>query len=273
MPEDKSYFTISVLVKAFQVIDIMAREAKWELGTLTKESGLPKGTLQRILLTLTELGYVAREKGGQYALTLKYYKLGQRIAANNPMLEHARPSCRQLMQTVNETSNLCVPLNTDMVVIDQQVSWQMLRLDSVIGSSFPIFQSASGKAFCAFLDELSLMKVLEALRRASTGITDAQMDAFKEELATVRREGIAFDWEEIFQGVRCVSAPIFDCTGQVVATVGLSVPTVRIDPQKNEDCICGVLNCAAQISRNLGAPARSFSPCTRTMCERAFCLS
>jgi len=156
MSEEKSYFTIQVLVKAFQVVDIMAREARWEFAALARESGLPKGTLQRILLTLAELGYVSREKGGQYALTLKYYKLGQRIASNNPMLDHARPSCRQLMQDVNETVNVCVPLNTDMVVIDQQVSWQTLRLDSVIGSSFPVFQSASGKAFCAFLPQITL---------------------------------------------------------------------------------------------------------------------
>ncbi len=269
MSEDRNYFTIQVLVKAFHVIDIMAREARWEFATLARECGLPKGTLQRILLTLADLGYVSREKAGQYALTLKYYKLGQRLASNNPMLDHARPSCRQLMQEVNETVNLCVPLNTDMVVIDQQVSWQTLRLDSVIGSSFPLFLSASGKAYCAFLDELSLLKTMKLIQRSAPDVTDADVDAFMEELALVRREGVAFDWEEIFRGVRCVAAPVFDCTGRIAASVGISVPVARIDDDKSSDCIRGILNCAAQISRNLGAPDHLYSKCSRTMLDRA----
>lgn len=39
---------------------------------------------------------------------------------------------------------------------------------------------------------------------------------------------MAFDYEEIFAGVRCVAAPIFDYSGGLVATLGCSVLTVRI---------------------------------------------
>ena len=131
---EKKYYTVGVLTKAFSVIEIMSRESKWELGRLAASAGMPKGTLQRILLTMVELGYVSRDRS-QYALNLEFYRLGQRIAANNSILEHARPLCRKLMQAVNETVNLCVGLNTEMVVVDQQIPWQTLRLDSIVGSS------------------------------------------------------------------------------------------------------------------------------------------
>ena len=73
------YYTIGVLGKSFGVIELMAHQAKWELRDLAKASGLPKGTLQRILLTLCELGFVSQDgKGGAYSLTLKFFKLGQR---------------------------------------------------------------------------------------------------------------------------------------------------------------------------------------------------
>lgn len=139
---------------------------------LAKASGLPKGTLQRILLTLCELGFVSQDgKGGAYSLTLKFFKLGQRIASNNSLVEKARPACRQLMEKVNETVNLCVAQNFDMVVMAQQVSWQILRLDSIIGSSFPIYPSASGKVHCAFLEESELLKFLNELREARPELT------------------------------------------------------------------------------------------------------
>lgn len=72
------YYTIGVLGKSFGVIELMAHQAKWELRDLAKASGLPKGTLQRILLTLCELGFVSQDgKGGAYSLTLKFFKLGR----------------------------------------------------------------------------------------------------------------------------------------------------------------------------------------------------
>lgn len=264
MEEDKKYYTIGSLTKAFSVIDIMSNEAKWELGRLAKASGLPKGTLQRILLTLVELGFVSRNNG-EYALTLRFYRLGQRIASNNKILEHARPFCRQVMGTINETINLCIAINTDMVVVDQQVSWQMLRLDSVVGSSFPIFQSASGKAYAAFLDELHLLKLIEAIRRERPDIPQVEIDRFLAELALTRRDGLGFDFEEIFQGVRCVAAPVFDYSGEVVATVGTSIPTVRITEQLSRQAIAEISACAMQISQVIGAHPRNFLPCSRTM--------
>lgn len=265
---EKKYYTVGVLTKAFSVIEIMSRESKWELGRLAASAGMPKGTLQRILLTMVELGYVSRNRS-QYALNLEFYRLGQRIAANNSILEHARPLCRKLMQAVNETVNLCVGLNTEMVVVDQQIPWQTLRLDSIVGSSFPIFLSASGKAYCAFLDELKLLRLLQEIRRENQEIEQKAVDRFLAELEIVRVEGLGFDREELFQGLRSISAPIFDGTGNVIATVGCSMPTVRVTPEKSELLAREVANCAAQISHSLGAAPRLFSPGAHAMLDEA----
>ena len=262
----EKYYTIGVLGKSFGVIELMAHQAKWELRDLAKASGLPKGTLQRILLTLCELGFVAQDgRGGSYSLTLKFFKLGQRIASNNSLVERARPACRQLMEKVNETVNLCVALNLDMVVVAQQVSWQILRLDSIIGSSFPIYPSASGKVHCAFLEEGELLKFLNELREVRPELAAEEINRFCAELANIRREGVGFDCEEIFTGVRCVAAPVFDYTGKLVATVGCSVPTVRITEESSALLVREVSQTAAAISLAIGGPRRDFMPPSRTM--------
>ena len=174
-------------------------------------------------------------------------------------------SIRQLMEKVNETVNLCVAQNFDMVVMAQQVSWQILRLDSIIGSSFPIYPSASGKVYCAFLEESELLKFLNELRETRPELTTDDINRFCTELAAIRREGVGFDCEEIFTGVRCVAAPIFDYTGNLVATIGCSVPTVRITEESSALLIREVIQTAAAISMSIGAPRREFMPTTRTM--------
>lgn len=91
-----------------------------------------------------------------------------------------------LWKKVNETVNLCVAQNFDMVVMAQQVSWQILRLDSIIGSSFPIYPSASGKVYCAFLEESELLKFLNELREARPELTRMTSIRFCTELAAIR---------------------------------------------------------------------------------------
>lgn len=64
----------------------------------------------------------------------------------------------------------------------QQVSWQILRLDSIIGSSFPIYPSASGKVHCAFLEESELLKFLNELRETRPELTTDDINRFCTEL-------------------------------------------------------------------------------------------
>ncbi len=258
MQKDK-YYTINSLAKAFDVIELMSCKDSWRLHEIALASKLPKGTLQRILLTLCELGFVTQEgKGGLYSLTLEFYKIGKRVASNNKIVDKAKGICRQLMEHVNETVNLCVLHGTEMVVIEQQVSFQLLRLDSIVGSAFPVFASASGKAYCAFLEERQLMNILKSVRELNPNITGDHVQNFLEELKDVRRTGLGHDNEEIFPGVRCLAAPVFDYSGNVVATIGCSVPTVRLDEAKMQQMSLEIARATAKISKMLGAPDRNF---------------
>ena len=103
------------------------------------------------------------------------------------------------------------------------------------------------------------------MREARPELTTDDINRFCTELAAIRREGLGFDCEEIFTGVRCVAAPIFDYTGNLVATIGCSVPTVRITEESSALLIREVIQTAAAISMSIGAPRREFMPTTRTM--------
>ena len=94
--EKKNYYTIAALAKAFGIIETMACKGQWKLKELADMSKLPKGTLQRILLTLCELGYVQQSReGGEYSLTMKFFRLGQRISENVGLVDKVHPLCRQ----------------------------------------------------------------------------------------------------------------------------------------------------------------------------------
>ena len=46
----------------------------------------------------------------------------------------------------------------------------------------------------------------------------------------MRRHGVAFDNEEIEQGLRCIAAPVRDDSGELVAVLSVSAPAERHSP-------------------------------------------
>lgn len=122
-----------------------------------------------------------------------------------------------------------------MVIVDKQVTTQTLRPDNIVGASFPIFYSASGKAFLAFSEEPYIEETLRKIRTDTwPPISDQAYAAFLRELEDVRKTGLGYDYEELFPGVRCIAVPVFDRSEKAVAAVSVTAPTTRLTRQTTE---------------------------------------
>ncbi len=257
MKQTKKYYEIGAISKACLLIEMLSTKKSWELAELCKALEMPKTTVHRMLLTLEDNGYVLQEKQrGEYCLSFKPFSIGSRVLQHSNLVDIARPYCRELLEAVDETVNLCVVSGMEMLVVDKQVTSQMLRQDSIIGSSFPLFQSASGKIFLAFADESETEKVLTLIKnqRASMNSEQVMRDLYAE-LEKVRQTGLAYDYEEVFKGVRCTAAPVYDFQNKLVATVSISAPTVRLNKKTTAKIETHLLEAARKISQRLGASA------------------
>lgn len=260
MATDDKYYMMRSLEKALFVAETMATKSKWELKDLSAVCSMPKGTLQRILRTYEDLGYVRQvERGGAYALTLKFYKLGKQITSRNDIVSMVQPIMLRLRDKVNETVNLSVLSGVDMVVIHQKASYHALQMDSIVGTSFPAYLSASGKAFLAFLPEEDLRSFIKELRRTDARVDSDKINWLYRELELARVRGLGLDFEELFKGIRCVAAPVFDDSGRILATISCSVPTVRLDRSLSQKLLEEIPSAAVEASRLFEAPTRSFT--------------
>jgi DNA-binding IclR family transcriptional regulator len=89
-------------------------------------------------------------------------------------------------------------------------------------------------------------------RRGPNTITT--LEALIEDLARVRSRGYAVNDEELAPGLRAVAAPIRDHTGEIVAAVNISSPTVHVSREELEEQLAPmVLEAGYQISSALGA--------------------
>lgn len=130
----------------------------------------------------------------------------------------------------------------------------MLRSMQHIGNRAPMHCTGIGKLLlmnhpASYINTLMEAKGLPALTK-NTLTTREELIA---EVAQSMRRGYAFDNEECEIGARCVAAPVYDYTGQIVAGMSVTGPIYRLnDETLTEDSIAAFLAECRALSAELG---------------------
>lgn len=223
------------------------------LSELADALRLHKSTVHRLLGSLEEGRYVDRsEETGRYRLGLRLLELGSVVLESLDLRQEARPILEALGREAGETVHLCILEQGEVVYIDKVETTEPVRMYSRIGRRAPVYCTAVGKAMLAHLPTEEQDHLIREINfRRLTENTLNSVEALREQLVQIRRQGCSFDQEEHELGVRCVAAPIFDHTGRAVAAVSITGPTTRMTPERATELAPAVRSAAAQISGRL----------------------
>lgn len=215
---------------------------------------LHKSTVYRLLSTLIYKGYVVQdEESSKYKITFKLFELGSKKVDKLDLLKSSKPYTKMLMESINEVVHLIIREEADIIYIDKVEANNTISMKSRIGKRAPMYCTATGKAMLAFLPEDEILKVWHSskiVKLTENTITD--FITFKKELQTIKRNGYAIDDEENEIGVKCVGAPIFNMSGDVVAAISLTGPMHRITDDKIDFISKEVMKYANLISKEIG---------------------
>jgi len=212
--------------RSLDLLEALAREGgPVGVAELVDLTGLPQGTVHRLLQSLHQRGYVRRDASRKYSLGTSAVRLAD--AAQRAMVRSARPHLAELVALSGETANLAVLEGDDVVYVAQVSSPHTLRMFAEVGRHVPPHSTAVGKVLLAAMPRERALAVLRRTglaARTPTTITD--LDAFAAELDLVAVQGWAADEEEQELGVRCVAVPVAG-SGPILAALSLSGPTER----------------------------------------------
>jgi IclR family KDG regulon transcriptional repressor len=251
--EENGERQISAVSRTITVLEVLARHTAINLEQLAKETDLPKATLLRFLGTLASLGYVYRDPYDQYSLTLKMLSVGSRRLEHLDLPRIARPIAEELVEALGETVHMGIREENSAIYVLKVESLHAIRMHSRVGKTIPLYCTAIGKLLLAYLDESERNEIIDRLRFvACTANTLKTAQALQRELAGIRDVGWAMDLEEHETGVICLSAPIRDHTGRVIAAIGVSWPQFRYDENRRGDYVRIITDRTNQISSILG---------------------
>ena len=240
---------IQSLSRGLQILDMFA-DADQGLGITEIASALAidKSSASRLVKTLVSHGYVQPEAGSRrYVLGKRLHSISWQILNRIPVREQARPYLYRLVIQTGECAHTAVYSQGKALVIDDVEAEASLRVVGQTGRMIHLHCTAVGKGLLAF----SHFDMPDDLP-ARTTRTIISAEALRAHLAVVRQQGYAYDDEENEIGVRCLAAPVYDLTGMLVATIGISGPTVRVTPDRIAALSEAVMNAGCELSRELG---------------------
>ena len=242
--------------RALQILALYkAERMEWGITEIGRALGIAKSVVYRLVSTFEQEGYLVQNpENGKYRLGIRLFELGSLVIGALDLRKVVAPFIEELSRQSGETVHVGVLDGTDIISIEQTTSAQTLRLAVYVGKRAPLYCTAIGKALLAFLPEEDRARIAgqtKFIRYTSNTVTDPEM--LDKELAAVRVRGYAVDEEEHDIGVRCVGAPIWGYHGEVVASISISGPAVRITRDRVPALAELAIAAARDISRELGA--------------------
>jgi IclR family transcriptional regulator, pca regulon regulatory protein len=214
---------IEALARGLEVIAAFAPgRPVMSLTEVASAAALARPTARRILLTLTELGYV-RVEGAGYALTPRVLELGVAYVRSQGLWEIARPHMEALSAATNESCSIARLDGSDIVYVARVAVPKIVALAVQIGTRFPALQTSLGKVLLAALEPAEVAAVLaEPTRSGLEPRWQPGREEREAELREVRARGWALTDQQLTLGIRSVAAPLRDGAGRVVAALNVN---------------------------------------------------
>lgn len=253
MAEPKNELVSSVQ-KVFGLLECLGAEKEWGITEIAQNLMMSKSTVYRFLQTMKSLGYVEQdEENDKYTLTMKLFELGSKALEHQDLIDIAAKPMQKLSETLGETTHLAVLTGDKIVYVHKIDAVQTIGIYSRIGREAPLYCTGIGKCLMAWRDLDSVKQIMADVDyKPFTERTHTSFDSFHANIEQVKQQGFSEDQEEFEKHVRCISAPIFDRLGNVVAGLSVSWLVLRFNEEDKASYIAQIQEVAKKISLSLG---------------------
>jgi sugar lactone lactonase YvrE/DNA-binding IclR family transcriptional regulator len=253
---------MQALTRGLSIIELVAAAPKpVRFRDLLESSGLPKGTLHRILQTLVEARYLKLDGRDQtYRLGARPFELAHRVWDQFDLRGAASPELERLCALTGEAVRLGVLDADSILYIDQREAPRPLRVANGVGARAAVHASALGKAIVSHLAPAERHRILtEQDLRAFTDHTIVTTGDFERQLNIIKARGYAISVGEQHEGISAVAAPILDHKAEPLGAIGILGPTSRLPEAELHALGREVMESARRISGNIGELAMSLN--------------
>ncbi|WP_249019557.1 IclR family transcriptional regulator [Conexibacter sp. S30A1] len=233
------------------LVRVLESEQPVAVSDLASAAGLPKSTASRLLSALERRGLVTQDgERGRLRPGPAILRVAERGMLERNLVEIARPVLAALSEHTGETINLGVPGAGGVEHLLQADGRHFLGSGQWVGRTVDFHASANGKVFLAYGRALAPAGASALTAYAPATITDPA--ALRADIERVRRTGYAVAVDELEVGLAAVAAPVRGVSGEVVAALSVTGPTVRMTPARIGELAAVLVKESGRLSARLG---------------------
>jgi len=254
MPSNHESPSVAV-ERALAMLEAVAQEPEGlSNAEISRKLQIPKSSASYILRTLEKQAYLNRDPAtGKYRVGLKILSLSRGALSGIDVREVALPIMRHLVEKTGLTCHLAILDGPDAVYIEKVEPPGFIRMDTWVGRRMRVHATSVGKAMAAHISQERLEKILaDRGMEKRTAKTITTLPRLLKDLEKVRAQGYAVDDEENNMGARCVGAPVFNQSGAVEASIGLSGTTNQVNAHTMPRIVEALKDAARHVSLQLG---------------------
>ena len=238
---------LNSLARGLAVLRAFTREKpEMTLSEIAIQTDLNPAVVRRCLNTLQHLGYVGK-KVKLFLLRPEVFRLGTAYTESMNLEEVVRPSLQKVRDKTDNSVALAVLSDLDVLFLVYVSTKQLTRIVAGVGTRFPAYATAAGRAILAFAEKDVLDEYFENVELDTlTERTITTKKELRQILAITRKNGFASTDGQLDFGLVSVGVPVFNEDNQVIASISCSTSSARASEQEMIDTIIPDLREAAK---------------------------
>jgi DNA-binding IclR family transcriptional regulator len=227
------------------------------LRDLAREAGMSPAKAHPYLVSFSRIGLIEQdEASGRYEIGALALELGLISLRRLSAVRIATPKIAALAGAIDHAVSLAVWGTHGPTVVRLEEPSHPVHIVMRVGSVMALLETATGRAFAAFLPAKTMNAALESgLDRLGVGYNPKRVPKspkVAEMLAEVRRHGLARAMGDPLPGVNAFAAPVFDHAGHVALVITAMGPAGSFDARWDGPIAAALLDCATDASKQLG---------------------
>lgn len=225
----------SALSKALDVLALVTKsERPLALAEIAELLELPRPTLHRVLQQLVDEQLILRApQKDRYVVGPKMTQLSADALCSLSAQPPVRAILGELVTETQETCNVGVLDQDEVVYIERVEGISPLRLQLQVGSRVPFHCTAIGKLLAAHQHKNVRTRLLKASElKRFTDQTLTGEEELEAEFSRIRSELYSFNNEEFVEGLSAIAVAINDESGRTIGAVSVHALHIRMPLDK-----------------------------------------
>ena len=244
------------LKKSLDILELFAKMGiSLSVREISSHVNLPVSTVYRYVSTLAQRDFIEYDHSDQkYRLGMNLIRLGYVAKRQLEIHRVAYPIMEPLAHETGETVLLTVRKGIRAIVAEVVDSGRAgIKLAMNPGDTLPLCSCALTRPLIAYLSQEEINSILRTSPpKRFTEHTITDVEAIKNELRRIRRQGYAYSDQEVTSGARGIGAPVWDYSGTVIASLNLSGSLHNFPKSKIHNFLKLLLKATKQCSLKMG---------------------